>query len=91
MVATRGEQGCLCYSRKEGFCETPAFTGRVVDRVGAGDAVLAITALCAACKTPLDILGFFGSCVGAMAVGTVGNRDSVERVPLERYIECILK
>jgi cytidyltransferase-like protein len=91
MVATRGEQGCLCYSRKEGFCETPAFTGRVVDRVGAGDAVLAITALCAACKTPLDILGFFGSCVGAMAVGIVGNRDSVERVPLERYIECILK
>jgi sugar/nucleoside kinase (ribokinase family) len=91
IVITRGEQGCLCYSREEGFCEIPAFTGRVVDRVGAGDAVLAVTALCAARKTPMDILGFIGSCVGAMAVAVVGNRDSVESVPLQRYIECILK
>jgi rfaE bifunctional protein kinase chain/domain/rfaE bifunctional protein nucleotidyltransferase chain/domain len=91
IVITRGEQGCLCYSQEEGFCEIPAFTGRVVDRVGAGDAVLSVTALCAARKTPMDILGFIGSCVGAMAVAVVGNRDSVESVPLQRYIECILK
>ena len=91
IIITRGEQGCLCYSRVEGFCEIPAFTGRVVDRVGAGDAVLAVTALCAASQTPMEILGFVGSCVGAMAVAVVGNRDSVESVPLARYIECILK
>jgi len=91
IVITRGDQGCLCYSREEGFCEIPAFTGRVVDRVGAGDAVLSVTAMCAANNTPMDILGFIGSCVGAMAVAVVGNRDSIERVPLQRYIECILK
>jgi rfaE bifunctional protein nucleotidyltransferase chain/domain len=91
MLITRGEQGSLCYSRNEGFCETPAFTGRVVDRLGAGDAVLSITAPCAAMGTPIDILGFIGSCVGAQAVGVVGNRESVERVPLARYIECLLK
>ena len=91
IVITRGEQGCLCFSREEGFCEIPAFTGRVVDRVGAGDAVLSVTALLASGKTPMDILGFIGSCVGAMAVAVVGNRDSVEAVPLQRYIECILK
>jgi rfaE bifunctional protein kinase chain/domain len=91
MMITRGEQGCLSYGRDEGFFEVPAFTGRVVDRVGAGDAVLAITALCAARRTPMEILGFIGNCVGAMAVAVVGNRDSVEAVPLARYIECILK
>ncbi len=91
IVITRGEQGCLCYSGDGSFYEIPAFTGRVVDRVGAGDAVLAVTALCAARNTPMDIVGFIGSCVGAMAVTVVGNRDSVERVPLARYIECILK
>jgi rfaE bifunctional protein kinase chain/domain len=91
IVITRGEQGCLCYSREEGFCEIPAFTGRVVDRVGAGDAVLSVAALCAARKTPMEILGFIGSCVGAMAVAVVGNRDSVESVPLARYIQCIMK
>ncbi|HTS66296.1 MAG TPA: PfkB family carbohydrate kinase [Candidatus Acidoferrales bacterium] len=91
MMITRGDKGCLCYSRQEGFVEVPAFTGRVVDRVGAGDAVLAVTALCAARQAPMEITGFIGSCVGAMAVAVVGNRDSVEGVPLQRYIECILK
>jgi rfaE bifunctional protein kinase chain/domain len=91
LVITRGGQGCLCYSKSEGFCEIPALTGHVVDRVGAGDAVLAITALCAAVQTPIDILGFIGNCVGSQAVGVVGNRSSVESVSLSRYIECLLK
>jgi rfaE bifunctional protein kinase chain/domain len=91
LVITRGEQGCLCYSRSEGFCEVPAFTGRVVDRVGAGDAVLSITALCAARNVPMDIVGFIGSCVGAQAVGVVGNKTSIQKVPLARYMECLLK
>jgi cytidyltransferase-like protein len=91
LLITRGEQGCLCYSQVEGFVEVPAFTGRVVDRVGAGDAVLAITAQCAALKAPMEIIGFIGSCVGAQAVSVVGNRESIESVPLTRYIECLLK
>jgi rfaE bifunctional protein kinase chain/domain/rfaE bifunctional protein nucleotidyltransferase chain/domain len=91
LMITRGGQGCLCYSRSEGFHEIPAFTGHVVDRVGAGDAVLAITALCAAQQAPIDVLGFIGNCVGSQAVGIVGNRSAIERVSLARYIECLLK
>jgi rfaE bifunctional protein nucleotidyltransferase chain/domain len=91
IVITRGQQGCLCFSRREGFCEIPAFTGQVVDRVGAGDAVLAITSLCAAQGVPIDVVGFIGSCTGAQAVGVVANRSSIERMPLIRYIECLLK
>jgi sugar/nucleoside kinase (ribokinase family) len=91
LVITRGEQGCLCYSRDEGFTEVPAFTGRVVDRVGAGDAVLSVTAMCAVQRAPMNIIGFIGSCVGASAVGVVGNRTAVDRVPLARFIECLLK
>jgi rfaE bifunctional protein nucleotidyltransferase chain/domain len=91
MMITRGQQGCLGYSRSEGFCEIPAFTGHVVDRVGAGDAVLAVTSLCAALRVPIEVAGFIGSCTGAQAVGVVANRSSIERVPLIRYIECLLK
>jgi rfaE bifunctional protein kinase chain/domain/rfaE bifunctional protein nucleotidyltransferase chain/domain len=91
LMITRGEQGCLCYSRSEGFHEIPAFTGHVVDRVGAGDAVLAITALCAAQRAPIDVLGFIGNCVGSQAVGVVGNRSAIDGVALARYMECLLK
>jgi sugar/nucleoside kinase (ribokinase family) len=91
LLITRGSQGCLCYDDREGFWEIPAFTGQVVDRVGAGDAVLAVTALCAAQHTPVEILGFIGNCVGSQAVGVIGNRSSIEKVSLARYIECLLK
>jgi rfaE bifunctional protein nucleotidyltransferase chain/domain len=91
LMITRGGQGCLCFSRSEDFCEIPAFTSHVVDRVGAGDAVLAITALCAAQNAPIDILGFIGSCVGSQAVGVVGNRSAIDGVSLARYMECLLK
>lgn len=91
LLITRGNQGCLCYARSEGFSEVPAFTGHVVDRVGAGDAVLAITATCAMQKAPMDIVGFIGNCVGSQAVGIVGTRSTVERISLARYMECLLK
>jgi rfaE bifunctional protein nucleotidyltransferase chain/domain len=91
LMITRGERGSLLYSKSEGFSETPAFTGRVVDRVGAGDAVFAITALCAVQDAPIEVIGFIGNCVGAQAVGVVGNRTPVDRVALSRYIECLMK
>ena len=36
IIATRGWHGSLCYSRKDGYHETPAFAYRVVDAIGAG-------------------------------------------------------
>jgi hypothetical protein len=39
----------------------------------------------------MDVIGFIGNCVGLQAVGIIGNRSSIERVPLARYIECLLK
>jgi rfaE bifunctional protein nucleotidyltransferase chain/domain len=91
VMMTQGKNGCLVYSRDEGFVSIPAFTTHVLDRVGAGDAVLCVTALCAAQNAPSDVLGFIGNVVGAEAVGILGNQRSIERIPLCRHIECLLK
>ena len=91
MVVTRGNHGCLCYSKEEGFFEVPAFAGQVVDRIGAGDAFLSLTALCVVQKVPMEVIAFIGNVVGAQAVATVGHRKPVERVPLFKYIESLLK
>jgi bifunctional ADP-heptose synthase (sugar kinase/adenylyltransferase) len=91
ILITRGQQGCLCYSKEESFFEIPAFTSRVVDRVGAGDAVLAVTTLCVAQNAPMEVVGFIGNAVGAQAVATVGHRKPIERVPLFKHIESLLK
>ncbi len=76
MLITRGQQGCLCYEKGEGFWEIPSFTNRIVDRIGAGDALLAVTALCAARGTPMEVVG----CIGNATGGAGGrNRRQPER------------
>jgi len=91
MLVTRGAKGSLCYDREEGFFETPGFALRTVDRVGAGDAVFAIASLCAALGAPIDMIGFVGNAVGSEAVEIVGNARFIERAPLLKHIEALLK
>lgn len=91
IAVTRGKRGCLCYGAEEGFCEVPAFANQVVDRMGAGDAFLSVTALCVAQGAPMEIVGFIGNVVGAQAIATVGHRRSIERVSLLKHIESLLK
>jgi len=78
IIVTRGSKGCLCYDSATGFVDMPAFSSTVVDRVGAGDAVLGLTALCAVQGAGAELLGLVAAAVGAQAVATVGNRDSVD-------------
>ena len=59
--------------------------------MGAGDAVLAITAMCVATKAPMEVVGFIGNAVGAQAVAMIGNQGPVSRVPLVKHIESLLK
>lgn len=91
VLITRGKQGCLCWSRDQGFFQAPAFTKTIVDRVGAGDAVLSIVALCVAQGAPIDVASFIGNAVGAHAVATMGNSRPVERVPLIKHVISLMK
>jgi rfaE bifunctional protein kinase chain/domain/rfaE bifunctional protein nucleotidyltransferase chain/domain len=91
VVVTRGKDGNLCYSRKEGFVTAPALANEVVDRMGAGDSVISVTSLCAAQGAPMEIIGFIGNVVGAEAVATMAHRSSIEKVSLIRHIESLLK
>jgi len=67
------------------------FSRKVVDRVGAGDAYLSVTAPCAARGLPTDLVAFVGNAAGALAVAIVGNKSPVERVPLFKFITALLK
>jgi rfaE bifunctional protein kinase chain/domain/rfaE bifunctional protein nucleotidyltransferase chain/domain len=90
-LITRGSKGCLCYDPAAGFFEVPGFALRTVDRVGAGDAVFSIASLCAAMGVPIDVIAFIGNAVGTQAVGIVGNERFIERAPLFKHIEALLK
>ncbi|MBY0522096.1 MAG: adenylyltransferase/cytidyltransferase family protein [Gemmataceae bacterium] len=91
IVCTRGQRGCLGYQPEAGFTEAPALATKLVDRVGAGDAYLSTSALCAAQQSPMDIQMFLGNVAGAEAVATVGNRETLDALRLRRHVESLLK
>jgi bifunctional ADP-heptose synthase (sugar kinase/adenylyltransferase) len=91
VIVTRGKKGCTAYRDGIGHHDIPAFATNVVDRLGAGDAFFSITSLCAALDAPMEVIGFIGNVVGAQAVATVGDKSSIERIPLSRHIEHLLK
>jgi rfaE bifunctional protein kinase chain/domain/rfaE bifunctional protein nucleotidyltransferase chain/domain len=90
-LVTRGSTGCLIHDRDQGFQQVPAFAIRVVDRVGAGDAVLGITAPCAALGVPPQVLGFIANVVGAEACTIMGHRSFIEPASLFRHITSLMK
>ncbi len=91
IVVTHGQNGCLSYEPGAGIHHVPAFTRQVVDTVGAGDAFFAVTAPLATGGVPMNLVGFVGNAVGALKVGIVGHRKSVEKVPLLKFITSMLK
>lgn len=90
VMVTRGPRGALCYAPESGFFPVPALSRNVVDRVGAGDALLGVTAPCVAAGLPMDLVGFIGGVTGAMAVAIVGNKSSIEFKDLSRSIKSML-
>lgn len=89
---TRGHLGALTYDKTlDAFFEAPAVSGKLVDRVGAGDSYLSVTSPLVASGAEMDLVGFVGNAVAAIKVGIVCNRESVEPVELFKFIKTLLK
>lgn len=91
VIATRGSSGSLSYSKKSGFHETPAFSYRIIDAIGAGDAFFAFIAPCFKVGMPQDLVSFIGNVAGSLAVQIICNRESVKSVDLIKFITRLLK
>lgn len=91
VVVTSGVSGSFACRQGETMNLTPAFATSVKDRVGAGDAVLAVTSLFVSQTAPTDLVGFIGNVVGAEAVNIMGNKSFIEKVPLMKHIVHLMK
>ena len=91
MIVTRGPYGSDGYFKSQGFLNSPALTDKIVDRVGAGDALFAITAPCVAGGLENDLTAFVGNVAGALQIQTVGNRKPVEFPEMVKFINRLLK
>ncbi len=92
IAITCGKKGVMFKDRANGETHyVPALSTKVLDRIGAGDAFLALAGLCVGRALPSDVAAFVGSVAAALNVQIVGNRDYVDSVDLLKYATSLLK
>ncbi len=87
---TLGHEGTIYYDNGI-FYRVPVASWKVVDTIGAGDAVLAITSPLTYLGLDPELVAFIGNCAGALAVQYLGNKESIDPAHLRKLIETLMK
>ena len=91
LVVTRGSTGAILYHRiKNKIFYTDAFSKTSIDKVGAGDAMLSLLALCLYKKIDVDLSLLLSSLAAAQSVNIIGNKSSIKKANLIKNLEHIL-
>ncbi|MEW6111148.1 MAG: PfkB family carbohydrate kinase, partial [Thermodesulfobacteriota bacterium] len=90
-VVTRGSKGCVIRGEDGEYIEVPSLTGKIVDRVGAGDAFYALTAMAAAQGVSSEVLALIGNVAGGLAVEIVGNQKPIDKQSVKKFITSLMK
>jgi len=91
LAVTQGSEGVFLYSKnKNTFYKCPAFEKNVLDKVGAGDAMLSILAICIYKKIDINLALLISSLAAAQSIRTMGNKFSINKNTLIKEIEHFL-
>lgn len=92
LVVTRGKSGCILYIKKQDkFIYSSAYANNVIDKIGSGDAMLAIIALCLKSGVSPELSLIIGSLVAAQSVETIGSKTNISKLKILRFLEFMLK
>ena len=92
LVVTQGDSGAMLFdSEKNEFHFCPAFASKVVDKIGAGDAMLALISCSLKSGFDADLSLFIGSLAAAQSVETIGNSTPVSKVQLLKTFSHAIK
>lgn len=90
-TVTYGKHGSMHYTPERGFVSAPALATRVVDRVGAGDSLFALTSLLVRQDAPWDVVGLLGNVAGAHMVDELGNKTSINKTAMAKTVLSLMK
>ena len=92
LVVTQGAAGATLYvTEKNQYHYCPAFASRVVDKIGTGDAMLALLTCALKSGFSPDLALFMGSLAAAQSVETIGNSTPVNKVQLLKTFSHVIK
>ena len=88
---TRGRAGAFLLKDKKIPVICPGFATQVIDKIGSGDALLAILSVCLFSKIDDDMSLFIASIAAAQSVESIGNSVPVNKIKLLKTISHLLK
>ena len=88
-AVTLGHEGCLVINGGA-VVWSPAVADKVIDRMGAGDAFLAVTAPLVWAGAPADVVALVGNVAGGIKVGKLGNQP-VTRAEIDARLKELLE
>ena len=88
---TRGRDGAFLSNGNKLPVNCPGFPIEVVDRIGAGDALLALLSVSLYSKIENDLSLFIASIAAAQSVESIGNSSPVNKAKLLKTISHFLK
>jgi len=88
---TQGKDGAFLLNENKAPERCPGFASQVIDKIGSGDALLALLSVCLYSNIDEKLSLFIGSLAAAQSVETVGNRTPVSKVKLLKIISHLLK
>lgn len=91
LYVTSGSSGIISWSKEKGIITSPTFAPTVIDRTGAGDALLAAISSLRMNNVPIEIATFFGNIAGSLLVGMMGNERSITSTDLQFEAERIMR
>ena len=91
IVITKGISGVVLFDHKLKKYFSPSFNKKPIDKVGAGDSMLAILSVLLKNKLNPSIALLIASVLSSIVVNNMGNLYSASRVEIERNLEFLLK
>lgn len=92
LVVTQGSDGATLYQKNDDkYYYCPAFASKVVDKIGSGDAMLALLSCSLRNGLNADLSLFLGSLAAAQSVESIGNSIPVNKTKLLKTFSHAIK
>jgi bifunctional ADP-heptose synthase (sugar kinase/adenylyltransferase) len=91
ITVTQGKDGVFLVNDDNDSIRCPGFASEVVDKIGSGDALLALLSVCLYNNFDVDLALFIGSLAAAQSVESIGNSKPVNKAKLLKTISHLLK
>ena len=92
LIVTQGKSGSIMYNKiKNNFIQSDAFAKSAIDKIGAGDTLLALISLCLKKKLDENLSLLIGSIAAALSVKDYGNKKMINKIEIQKSLENLLK